>query len=99
MHTTTHVKTTSCKARGRECNPQLFVIESRGGAGRSSVRVCAFECVCVCVSLCWEGDDFTLIVCVCGGAGGISKSYVDFMTVCACVCQQEFIFMHGYPNA
>lgn len=73
-------------------------MESRGGAGRKGVRVCVFVL---------GGGDFTLIVCVCvclsscfqiGGAGGISKSYADFTTVCVCVCQQEFMFIQGYHH-
>lgn len=73
-------------------------MESRGGAGRKGVCVCVFVL---------GGGDFTLIVCVCvclsscfqiGGAGGISKSYADFTTVCVCVsrnsCLYKAILMH-----
>lgn len=64
MHTTRHVKTTSGKARGRECNPQLFVMENREGqrGGRwmrfhincAGSHECACVCVCVCTNMGWE---------------------------------------------
>lgn len=51
----------------RERMQSSAICNGEQGRGREKGCACVFECVCVyvcCVCLCWEGGDFTLIVCV-----------------------------------